>query len=259
MIDIHTHILPGMDDGAISMEETLDMARIAVASGVHTMIATPHCNVEGIFDNYYDDNYESYYHSVVDAFQREGINLSILPGMEVYGSEEVPGLLKQGKIITLNYSRYLLIEFSFHKDLLLIEYLINELTNLGIHPIIAHPERYPYVQKHPELLYEWVEQGCSIQVNKGSLLGSFGRNVKAMAHEILDNSLASFIASDAHGPERRTTDLSEVYQRIKYYYSRAYADLLLMENPKRVIEDQELLDPRRQERWPKEVAIRVHQ
>lgn len=241
MIDIHTHILPGIDDGAKTIEDSIRMARTASEGGVQSLFVTPHCNVEGVFDNYYNDKLRERFLELEDKLKQEQIPLQIMLGMEVYGTEEVPFLLHKRKLIGLNQSRYLLIEFDFRKDLSLIDYLISEITSQGFLPIIAHPERYPYVQKNPVLVYQWLEQGCSLQVNKGSVMGGFGSHAKRTALYLLECKLASFIASDAHSPEMRTTDLSKVYEFIDANYSKEYTRILFEENPKRIIMDQDLV------------------
>jgi len=241
MIDIHTHILPGIDDGSRTMENSIVMAKAASESGVHTIVVTPHCNLEGLFDNYYGDVLEEQFHAFELEVKKEQIPLKVMLGMEVYGTEEVPKLLQQRKIITLNHSRYLLMEFGFREDLPLTEFLLNEVINLGFHPIIAHPERYPYVQRKPNIVYDWMALGCSIQINKASFTGGFGYSAKNTSLVLLEHNLVTVIASDAHDSCHRTTDLSEVYQFISNNYSEEYADILLEENPKRIIEDKELI------------------
>lgn len=241
MIDIHTHILPGIDDGSKTMENSILMAKIASESGVHSIIITPHCNIEGIFDNYFNEDIEEQFHDFERELKKEQILLEVMLGMEVYGTEEVPMLLQQGKIITLNHSRYLLLEFGFREDKALTEYLLSELINLGFLPIIAHPERYPYVQRNPNIVYHWITLGCSVQINKESFMGGFGNNARNTSQILLKNNLISTIASDAHDPYRRTTDMSEIYRFIQSNCSKEYADILLKINPKRVVEDNDLI------------------
>ncbi len=241
MIDIHSHILPGMDDGADTMEASLFMAELAVNSGVDQMIVTPHCNVEGIFENYYDETFLTCYQEFECAVQRSKLPLTVWPGMEVYATDEVPELLRQGKLISLNHSRYFLIEFNFYEDTDFIEALLWEILKTGYHPIVAHPERYPLVQRHPELVCGWLEAGASVQVNKGSVLGSFGNRARDTAMELLEHHLVAVIASDAHSPYRRTTDLSEVYQQVQRFYGFRYAQILFNENPRRIVHNLDLL------------------
>jgi protein-tyrosine phosphatase len=242
MIDLHTHILPGIDDGSQTLEDSIKMARIALESGVHTIVVTPHCNREGIFDNYYDETLLDRYLAFESAIAAEQIPLKLALGMEIFGSEEVPSLLQEKRIISLNDSRYLLLEFSFREDEVLIDFLIDELTHQGFIPILAHPERYPYVQNNPRLVPRWIAQGCAIQLNKGSILGSFGSRARDTALHLLNYNLVSMIASDAHSPIRRTTDLSQVYSYIRNHYSVEYADFLLEDNPRCVIENKKLLE-----------------
>lgn len=242
MIDIHTHILPGMDDGAESMEASLIMAEMSLRSGVDTLIVTPHSNVEGVFDNYYDDAYIQCFRSFERALRERRLPLNIVPGMEIYASEGVPELLRQGRLITLNHSRYLLIEFNFYEDPGFIEYMLTEILENGYCPIVAHPERYHLVQKHTDIVCRWMELGASLQVNKGSILGSFGYRSRETAYYLLEHNLVSFIASDAHNINRRTADLAEVYHFIRRVCGTEYAHILFYENPKRLLKNMNLVN-----------------
>ena len=120
MIDLHSHILPEQDDGAQSLRDSLEMARMAVESGVTAMVATPHCNIPGVYDNYYDTKFEENYQRVCNALEAEGIPLQLLCGMEVFATPDLPEMLAEGKLLTLNNSRYLLVEFPFEEDLNLL-------------------------------------------------------------------------------------------------------------------------------------------
>ncbi len=241
MIDIHTHILPGVDDGAKTMKEALQMARMEVTEGVDTLILTPHCNVGYYYENYYDDRMESFYDDFDYIIKEQQLPINVLPGMEVYATLDLPELLTQKKLITLNHSRYLLMEFGFDIDEECSTFLLEEILNLGYHPIIAHPERYPIIQRYPELAGEWVEMGCALQVNKDSILGSFGSRVKESAIMLLEQLLVAFVASDCHGMSRRKPGLFDAYHWIEHHFSAAYAELLLIDNPKRVLHDMDLI------------------
>ncbi len=241
MIDIHTHILPSVDDGASSFRESVQMAQMAVNSGVKGIVVTPHSNIKGLYENYYDTPMEESFQKLKEIFLKEKIPLNLYLGMEVYATEEVPKLLRQGKLITINYSRYLLMEFGFDEDLSLVDFLLNEIISLGITPIIAHPERYPYIQRSPDRTLEWIMLGCYLQLNKGSIFGRYGSSAKHTSHYLLQNNWAAFIASDAHSQNIRTTDMSETYRYVSYYFSKEYAKILMMENPMRAIENQSLI------------------
>ena len=240
MIDIHAHIMPGIDDGAASMAETLVMLRTAAENGVHTIVATPHCNAENFYENYYDKYYMALFDKLVAEAEAENIPVKILPGMEVFADENILELVKQGRVITLGGSRYILIEFGMEKDLALINFITDELLAMGYVPIIAHPERYPYVQRAPHMAGKWLKSGCLLQANKGSILGAFGRHAQNAALYMLEHNMISFIASDAHGALHRTTVLSGVFDFICSNYSLEMAYMLLEDNPAKLIENREL-------------------
>lgn len=244
MVDLHTHVLPSVDDGSDSITTSVAMIKMAEECGVTTIVTTPHSNMEGIYENYYSESYEQNLNQLRQALKEENIHVKLIPGMEIFASEEVLYLLQQGKLITINHSRYPLIEFSFREDYLLIDYMINEMIESGMRPMIAHPERYPYVQRNPDIISRWVERGCFMQMNKGSILGGFGQRARMVSHYLLDQNLVACIASDAHGIYHRTTYLKEVHEYITKRYSHDYANLLLSENPNRVLEDKELLNLR---------------
>lgn len=237
MIDIHAHILPGIDDGADDIYEALEMARIAVASGVKGIVATPHCNIPGLYDNYFNEEYIALFRKMEAALKEEGMPLTLYAGMEVYMTEEVPRLLKDGKVLTINGSKNLLVEFSFDEDPSYANMMLNVLKDLGVRPIVAHAERYEFVQDDPQLAYEWAQKGYFVQVNKGSVLGRFGRRAEYVSHALLKHNLVSVIASDTHGPYQRTPDMQEAYEALLNYYPEKYLNILFRENPKRICEN----------------------
>ena len=142
MIDIHAHILPGMDDGAEDLRDTLEMARMAVESGISVMVATPHCNIPGVYDNYFDQKFEGIYHRVCNALEAEEIPLQLLLGMEVFATPDLPQMLEEGKLLPINGGRYLLVEFPFEEDLDYVEEILAAVLDAGLLPVIAHAERY---------------------------------------------------------------------------------------------------------------------
>ena len=172
MIDIHAHILPGIDDGAEDMYDTLEMARMAADSGVDKIIATPHCNIPGMYGNYFGREYIDRYESVVRAVRKEKIPIEILPGMEVFSTEDLPELIVNHKIMPLNQSRYILMEFAFDEDPEFADSILKRAEEVGARPVIAHAERYEFIQDYPQIAYRWFRKGYVIQANKGSFLGS---------------------------------------------------------------------------------------
>ena len=241
MIDIHAHILPGMDDGAEDLQDALEIAKIAVENGITAMVATPHCNIPGIYDNYFDKRYVDTYKRVCKVLETHEIPLKLLPGMEVFATPDLPELLKTGKVITINGSKYLLVEFHFDEDLRYVESILQSILSAGLQPIVAHAERYECIQKNLFILEKWKKSGVLIQVNKGSLIGRFGRFSYNAAHSMMQKRQVDVIASDCHSPFHRTPVMMDVYEKLQKNYPREYLELLFNENPKRICSNQDVL------------------
>lgn len=240
MIDIHTHILPGLDDGARDLEDALAMAQIAVESGVHTMAATSHANVGGFFREYSVQHYMEKLDFFRNALRREGIPLTVLSGMEIFTTEEVPDLIRAGELISLNESPYFLMEFPFRIEQEEMNRLIDRVMENDVIPVIAHPERYECVQESARDLFYWMEEGCLVQINRGSVFGKFGRRAKQCVDRLLDRRMVTCIASDAHKPYERTTFMADIKEYMERIYSPEYSRELLYENPLRILEGKEI-------------------
>ena len=241
MIDIHSHVLPGVDDGSESLEMSLDMLALAASSGVHTLVATPHCTIPGEFDNYVSAELEERVLELQREVEQEGIPIRLCRGMEIFATEELPSLLRRKQVWTLNETDYFLTEFSFREDPDFCEEILKRCTAQGFRPVIAHPERYFFIQDDPELAYEWCLAGYALQINKGSVLGRFGTQVRRTAELLLDHGLAACFASDAHRSYERSTYLLELRNYLNRFYGEDYTDLLLEENPSRILSGQDLL------------------
>lgn len=241
MIDIHAHILPGIDDGARDIYDTLDMAVMAVESGVTAMIATPHCNLPGGYGVYFDEEYKAAYRYAAGAIEREGIPLKLYPGMEVFVTPELPKLMSEGRIMTLNESNYLLVEFDFEEDEDYVMESLKKIRQMKAVPVVAHAERYICVQEHPEIVKEWQRQGILVQVNKGSYLGRFGRSAAETAWLLTDHFLVTAVASDAHGSEWRTPYMADARRELLREYSEEYVQVLLEKNPECILKNQPVI------------------
>lgn len=234
MIDLHSHILPELDDGAQSLWESLEMARMAVDSGITVMAATPHC----IHDRA-EEVMESW-QLLTEALEESEIPLKVLPGMEIFGTDDTLRLLKAGKLMTLNGSRYPLVEFGFHSTGDEETVILRSLCKAGYRPVVAHPERYSYVQYNPGLIHQWFRMGCLIQVNRGSLLGRFGRHAQAMAVELVERGFATVVATDAHSARIRTPWMRDIREVLTKEISPQCARTLLLENPKRILKNEDM-------------------
>jgi len=200
MIDIHSHLLPEVDDGSKSLDETLEIVKTAEEYEIHKIVATPH---------YMEESYQIEGKSVKtkvkglnQILKEKDIKVEILPGHEVYITPDLINKFKEKDILSLNDSRYLLLEMPMNYMPEYLDQVFYDLSVLGYKPVIAHPERNEDVIKNPDILYDWVKDGIIFQLNAGSLFGVYGNNVKKTAFELVDNYLVQVIASDCHGTSR---------------------------------------------------------
>lgn len=240
MVDIHCHILPGLDDGSDNIEESLRMARLAVEGGTNTVIVTPHCNIPDSFQNYFGRNYADIFNMFKARLKEENIPLKILPGHEIFAYGNIVDLIKKRKLLTLCKSDYPLVEFDFTEKAESVYSKLRKLIAEGLTPIVAHPERYAFVAEDKTAPFRLKTMGCLLQVNKGSLNGSFGRNAYVSSGYIIKNELADFVASDAHSPYMRTPYLADAYELISETHSAEYAELLLNTNPSLVLQNKKI-------------------
>ena len=217
MIDIHCHILPGIDDGAQTIEDSVLMAREAVSEGITTIIATPH-HKNNQFENEKNSILTKVSH-LNQHLEREGIPLTILPGQEnrIYG-EIVEDYLSGGKILPLAQTSYLFIEFPSGSVPSYAERLLYELQTEGLIPIIVHPERNQEIIENPDKLYKFVNSGALTQVTAGSVCGYFGKKIKKFSHQLMEANLTHFIASDAHNVQNRSFKMVEAFEQIEKSY-----------------------------------------
>ncbi len=238
MIDIHCHILPQSDDGADSMDTSLLMARMAADSGVKKIIATPHCNTPRALEkNYRDAALATRFVQLIRQVRDAGIPLEILPGAEVLCMPNTLELLRKRQLVTLARTDYLLVEFFFDESIDYMDDMLAALAAEGVHPVVAHPERYEAVQHTSTIIDRWFNSGYIIQVNKGSILGRLGRGAEKAADRILSRGLAHVIASDAHDTLIRTPGMSFLRNYVEEKFGIDYAEVLLDLNPARICEN----------------------
>lgn len=241
MIDLHVHILPGLDDGAQDMEDALGLAELALEGGVDTLVATPHSNQEGRFENYDTPQLREVYRRLQEELNKEKLPLKLLLGMEIFASEDMREKIEEGKLIGLNQTDYYLVEFPFESDPYRIGGYLEDILDCGKIPLIAHPERYYCVQEYPALVYEWLRMGCLSQINKGSLFGKFGRHAHDTVQVLLKNQLVTCVASDAHSPYMRTTYMADAREYLEDRYGEEPAYRLLTKNPKTILRGERIL------------------
>ncbi|MCM3569385.1 tyrosine-protein phosphatase [Neobacillus mesonae] len=237
MIDIHCHILPGIDDGAQSMEDSITMAKQAAKEGIDIIIATPHLNHQ------YNNRKQSILEKV-DALnlvlEKEGVGVKIFPGQEprIYG--EIIEDYEKDEIQTLNCSRYVFIEFPSNHVPRYSEKLLFDIQVKGLTPVIVHPERNSELMEHPDVLYNLIEKGALTQVTASSLCGYFGKKIQTFSEQLIEANLTHFIASDAHNVVNRAFKMVEAMDLIESEYGMDYV-YMFKENAELLVKNKNIM------------------
>lgn len=227
MVDLHCHILPGIDDGAQTIEDSLAMAEDAIRDGITCVVATPHASSEYSFDY-------AKVRAARDELQRrlDG-RLTVATGCDFHvNPENLLALRKESAPFCINQKDYLLVEFNEFSIPPAMDQTLHELHLMGLRPIITHPERNGILRAQPERLLGWVRLGCYAQVTAGSLSGVFGTGAQEDAWTWIDQGLVHFVSSDAHNTARRPMKLRFAYDAIARGRGKELAEALLVENPK---------------------------
>jgi protein-tyrosine phosphatase len=234
MVDIHHHLLPGLDDGPKDMETSIAMAGMAAADGITHLVATPHANNRYPFDPVEIAERLS---ALRDALASEGIALTLGSGCDFHLSyENIQDAQQHPEKYSINGRNYLLVElpdFSISKGL---DEAFYELRVAGLEPILTHPERNPALQKDATRMEEWLRQGMLVQVTTSSVLGQMGPVAERMAHRMLANRWVHFLATDAHNLKARPPQMRAACELVAKKYGEAYARRLCVENPLAVFE-----------------------
>lgn len=238
MIDIHCHILPGVDDGAADFTESLQMAQKAQEEGIKKIIATPH-HQNGKYNNYKKDILQKV-NELNDYLQIEGIRVQILSGQEtrIYG--EMVEDYENGEILTLaNISNYVFVELPSGHVPRYTEQLLFDLQMKGLAPVIVHPERNAELIEQPDKLYKFVKNGAATQITAASYSGYFGKKIQKFTADLIQANLTHFIASDAHNTTSRGFKMEEAYELVKKEFG---TDLLFMfmDNAEAIVEGQDI-------------------
>ena len=226
MIDIHSHVLFGLDDGARTIEDSLAMVRMAAEHGTTDLVATPHANLQFKFDT------QRIADRMAQLREAAGGALRLYTGCDFHLSfDNIQDSIDHPRKYTINQQRYLLVEFS---ELLIFkntEYIFARLRYAGMTPIITHPERNGLLRQRLENIARWVDQGARVQVTAQSLKGTFGRKAQDFSRELLDRRLVHVIASDGHDCERRPPVMDEARAWLEKKYGGVLADALCVTNP----------------------------
>ncbi|MBZ5602707.1 MAG: exopolysaccharide biosynthesis protein [Acidobacteriia bacterium] len=225
MIDIHSHVLYGLDDGARTFDDSVAMLRVAEENGTTDLVATPHANLE-------------YRYDAALIRQRLGelaarTKIRLYSGCDFHLSyDNIQDAIEHPQKYTINQKCYLLVEFS---DLLIFRNtpeIFGRLQDAGMIPVITHPERNGLLRQRIENMQAWIEAGARVQVTGQSFTGRFGSRAREFSETLLDRGLVHFVASDAHDCERRPPKLNEAHAWLAKRCGASVADLLCIENPR---------------------------
>lgn len=235
MIDLHNHILFGIDDGPNAIEESIQMCRIGHQDGIRTIVATPH-----ILPGIYQNNRSTILNKVQElqsAICHLPSAIRILPGADVHFSSDILHRYEEGEIVTVNdQGRYLMVEFAFQGVPYQAEEVLFKLLTKGITPIISHPERNMEIGERPKRYYEMIRIGCLGQVTAMSLTGDFGTGVRRIAEKLLSKRLIHIIASDAHSADGRPPILSTAVKAAGKIVGKEEAMRMVTEYPQAILE-----------------------
>ena len=235
MIDLHCHMLPGLDDGASDMGVALAMARLAIADGIVTTVCTPHI-MPGVYDNA-GPGIRVAVERFSLALEEAGIPLTVAVGADVHLDPGLLSGLQSGRVPTLGRSRYFLLEPPHHSAPPRLDEFAFGLVAAGYVPILTHPERLSWIEGQFDLVRQMAKSGVLMQLTAGSLLGRFGRRAKYWAERMLDEDLVDILATDAHDCDLRPPQLSKGRDAIAHRCNDATANRLVATNPLSVLEN----------------------
>ena len=231
LVDIHCHLLYGVDDGAKNIDESIAMLDVAARQDITDIIVTPHLR-RGMF-SYPPEAIKAAFTALWPEAKKRGIHLYL--GCEYHVNEEMSEKLQKKRIVSLGNSEYILTEFKHNADKYYIADNVNQLLSCGYIPVIAHVERIEYLHEHIPFIEEIRRYGAMIQVNADAILGYDGRTAQKFTQKLLDKNLVDIVASDSHGVTKRKNNLGEAYQKVVKKYGKETADRAFSINPRKII------------------------
>lgn len=232
-IDIHTHILPGIDDGAADMQEACLLVRMAQQDGTKALFLTPH--YRGDHENQSSERLREVFSQLREQVAREMPDMQLYLGTEIRFDSTVPEKLLQGQLLSLDGSDFVLLEFGTKTMKSQILMGVTEMIRYGFTPIIAHAERCEALRVNPALVDEVRRLGAYIQLNADSIMGGYGFSAKRFSHKLLKKRKVDFVASDAHDGQKRPPLLKKCFLRVRKKYGEEYADRVFCKNAGSII------------------------
>lgn len=238
MIDFHTHILPNIDDGARSIEETIHLVKEAKKVGFEAIISTSH-----YMEGYYETNTperEIWINVIYQKLQEENINMKLYLGNEIYLSENIVQLLEEGKASTINDTSYLLFEMPLNIEPMNLYHVAYQMTQYKLVPVLAHPERYAFVQQSPELINELIEKGVLMQANYASIMGYYGKRAQVIVKKLLENNMVHFLGSDVHRANTIYPRIPQILSKLTEIIGKEKLEKLTTINPKLALKNKRI-------------------
>ena len=238
MIDFHTHIIPNIDDGSRSVEETFNLIKEAKEAGFEGIILTSH-----YIENYYETDAperDVWVKAISDSLKAKGIETNLYIGNEIYISENIMDLLINRKASTINNTSYVLFEMPLNAEPMNLYDVIYSLQENKLVPVLAHPERYSFIQKEPELVYDLIQKGVLMQANYGSIVGQYGENAKMIVKKFLENDMIHFLGSDVHRQNSIYKKIPQALEEIRKIIGEEKLEKLTTTNPKLALENKRI-------------------
>ena len=235
MIDFHSHILPGIDDGSRNMEQSIQILKEAKEAGFSKVISTSH-----YMEEYFECD-ENNRKQLIEELQKEVKDIELYLGSEIYITNNIVDLIKDGKASSINGTKYVLFEFPLAETKPMNDKeVIYRLIENGYVPIIAHPERYPFIQKDPDYLFELSDMGALFQANYGSIVDMYGSKAKKTLKKLLKNDLISFFGTDTHRPEQVFTKIPHIMKKLEKLLSDEEIERYTSINPQKVLNNEDI-------------------
>lgn len=238
MVDFHTHILPNIDDGSKNVQETFSLIKEAENVGFDTIISTSHY-IEQYYNTPNKDR-KIWLDALSSKFDEQNINMKLYLGSEIYITEKIIDLIKEEEAATINNTNYVLFELPMNAKPFYLNDVIFELLKHDMKPILAHPERYSFVQKNPNDVYDLIQKGVLMQSNYGSFMGYYGNSVKVTVKKLLKNNMIHFLGSDVHKPKTIYPKIPEVLEELKKLIGEEKVYELTEKNPRLVLNNEKV-------------------
>ena len=238
MIDFHSHILPNVDDGSKSVEETFELLEEAKNAGFEGVISTSH-----YMEEYYEVNVAErkvWINALSENLYQKNIDLKLYLGNEIYISKNIIDFLETGKATSINNSNYVLFEFPMNSKPMDMYDIIYDMLEYKLVPVLAHPERYSFVQKEPNLVYDLIQKGVLMQSNYGSILGMYGEKAQIIVRKLLENNMVHFLGSDVHRANSIYSKIQSSLGEIEAIVGEEKLKEISSVNPKLVVDNKRI-------------------